>query len=108
MDLHSTVLLAAQAVIAQAVAALPLLKSPGLHWALRWVVFWVAGKLAEVFQEWLAAEIIEARADAEKKAYEKAREELRLVLAGYPDPKEASRASDEFDRRLAELIRLRP
>ena len=108
MDLHSSVLFAAQAVIAQAVAALPLLKTPGVHWAFRWVVFWVASRLAEVFQEWLAVQVIEARTDAEKKAYDKAKEELRAVLASYPDPKEAKRASEDFDRRLAALVRLRP
>lgn len=107
--LRAGVDLAVKAVIAAAVTALPLLGVPGINHIFRWVVGWVAGKLLPHLEVWFVDRAIDIQVNAEKRAYEKAREELKAVLKQHVrDPKELQNASDDFDKRLADLIRFRP
>lgn len=107
--LQGALSLASKAVIASAVTALPLLGVPGVNFVFTWLVNWVVGKVSPYLEVWLVDTIIDIEVNAEKRAYEKARDELQAVLKAHVrNPKELQNASDEFDRRLADLIRVRP
>ncbi len=100
---------ASNAVIAAAVTALPILGIPGINQVFKWGVNWVVGKLTPFLENFLTDKIIDIQVNAEKNAFAKARDELQAVLKTHVrDPKELQNASDEFDSRLANLIRIRP
>lgn len=99
---------AVNAVIASAVTALPILGVPGINFVFKWAVKWVAGKLYPYIDVFLADRVIEIQVEAEKKAYINAREELRTALKKHiRDPKEIQNASDDFDKRLSDLIKIK-
>lgn len=101
--------LAVKAVIASAVTALPFLGIPGVNYLFSWGVNWVADKLLPYLEIFFVDRIIEIQVEAEKKAYEKVREELKAVLASHlSTPEQIQNASDDFDTRLSNLIRIRP
>ncbi len=100
--------LATKAVIAAAITALPLLGFPVIKQAFSWVVTWVVGKLKPLLLTWLGDTLIDIQVAAELRGYEHARDELKIILAKQvSDPTEVQNASDEFDKRLADLIRIR-
>jgi len=101
--------LAKKAVIAAAVTALPLLGVPVINFVFTWLVGWVFKQLQPLLEVWLVDTIIDVQVQAEKNAYERAREELRAVLQAHiRNPRELENASQDFDRRLADLIRFNP
>lgn len=107
--LRAGVDLAVKAVIASAVTALPLLGVPGINFVFTWVVNWVANQLLPHIETWFVDRAVDIQVNAEKEAYEKAKTELQAVLKKHVrNPKELQNASDDFDKRLADLIRIRP
>jgi hypothetical protein len=101
--------LATKSVIAAAITALPFLGLPVLNQLFTWGVEWVAAKLLPHLQVFFVDTIIDIEVNAEKKAYARAREELQKVLTEkITNPAEVENASEEFDNRLADLIRFRP
>ncbi len=106
--LRAGVSLASKAVIAAAVTALPILGLPGINFFFTWGVNWVVGQITPYLEIWLADTIFDIQVNAENKAYAKARDELKAVLATHVrNPKELQNASDDFDKRLSDLIRVR-
>jgi hypothetical protein len=107
--LRAGVDLATKAVIASTVAALPLLGLPVVNFVFTWLVNWVVGKLTPYLETWFVDRAIDIQVNAEKAAYTKAKTELQAVLKQHVrNPKELQNASDDFDKRLADLIRIRP
>jgi len=103
--LQVAIQIAGNAVIAGAITALPLLGLPGFRGILTWIVFWVIGKLTPQLEVWMVDRLIEVQVDAEQRAYARAKEELKLVLSKHvKSEKEIQDASDDFDKRLADLI----
>ena len=108
-SLRAGVEIACRAVVASAAAALPILKLPLISFVFNWIVTWVAGKLLPFIETLFVDIAIDIKVNAEKVAYEKAREELQVVLKQtVKSAKAVQNASDEFDKRLADLIRIRP
>ncbi len=108
-SLRTGVDIACKAVVAAAAAALPVLRLPLISFVFNWIVTWVAGKLLPFIETLFVDIAFDIKVNAEKEAYEKAKTELQLVLKEHiRSPKKLQTASDEFDKRLADLIRIRP
>lgn len=107
--IRTGVSLACTAVVEAAATAVMFFRVPPVKFILNWLVNWVAGKLLPFLETLFVDMAIDIQVNAEKLAYEKARNELQEVLKSHvPNPLEQQNASDEFDKRLADLIRFRP
>ncbi len=98
-------------VVLKNVAAKALLAAPWLGvWPLNPVFMFVLNKIASKIYEELALaasfEIINFRTEQERKAYEDAKAALRQQLQGGTDDAR-KKAEEEFNRRLADLIRIK-
>lgn len=108
-DFVAGVAVAEQAVIAEAVTAVPPLGFPFFHFLFTWVVDWTISKLMPYMTAWLVDTVVDIQVNAQKKAFENARDELQAVLKAHvASPVEVQNASDDFDKRLASLVRFNP
>ena len=95
-------------VIANVVTTLPIFGLPGFNFVLSWTVNWVVNQIRPYLEIWLVDTVVDFEVNAEIESYEKAKEELKKVLnESVKNQKEIEKASQEFDRRLSDLIRIR-
>jgi len=103
--------LAGAAIVASATMALPILKLPIISHVFKWLVNWVISRVQvePALANFIVDLAIDLQVNAEKAAYEKASAELKEILKRpLRTLKEVENASQEFDRRLADFIRIRP
>lgn len=87
----------------------PILKFPIINALFKWCVNWVISKLQlQPFLQNLFVDLaIDIQVNAQNHAAEQAKVALQAALKKRT-PKEVQNASDDFDRRYADLIRIRP
>ncbi len=107
--IDAAILAAKNAIIAAAITALPLLGVPIIRQAFTWGVSWVVSKIVPYLENWINDTITDAKINAEKEAYDKAKIELQAVLAEHiQDQRDVEDAQKAFDQRLADLVRFKP
>jgi len=103
--------LSGKAIVLAAQTALPVLRVPIVSFVFKWLVNWVLSKLQlQPFLQNLFVDLaIDLERNAKKEAYELARVELKAVLkTSVRNAKELQNASDAFDKRFDDLVRIRP
>jgi len=89
------------------VAAVPFLALPVIKFVFKFIFGKVSSFIYGELSKRLAVLVINAKVEAERKAYERAEGELKAMLAkDAVDPEEEKRVTDEFKKRLADLIRI--
>lgn len=103
--------LAGKAIVASATMALPILKLPVIKQVFEWIVNWVLSRseLQPFLTNFFVDLAIDIERNAKKEAYEQVVPELKAELKRHiRDPKKLKAASDAFDKRFDELVRIRP
>lgn len=103
--------LSGKAIVQAAQTALPVLRIPIISFCFNWLVNWVLGKLQlQPFLQNLFVDFaIDLERNAKKEAYEQATVELKAELKKHiRGPKALQAASDAFDKRFDDFVRIRP
>lgn len=96
-------------IVTSTKAALPILGVPVISQTFDWIVAWVSNRIYPYMEKDVLNLLIEIEVASEKRAYEKATTELKAILKSQQkSPEEVARLEKEFERRLADLIRIRP
>lgn len=101
--------LSGTAIVEVTATAVPFFRIPIIKHVFKWIVNWVLGKLQlQPFLQNLFVDLaIDIKTNAEKNAAEAAKVALAEALKKRT-PKGIQNASDDFDKRYADLIRIRP
>lgn len=89
------------------ISAVPFLALPVIKWVFKFVFGKITNLIYGELSKRLAVMVINAKVQAELKAYERAESELKAMLSKeQTTPEEEKRVTDEFKKRLSDLIRI--